>query len=137
MAGLPRYSINQNEHFERTFKKLAKTYKSKREKLSLVSNVETYLKKLQDDPYPKESSQEPLPSKMQLLGNCFVCKLRWKYKSGASGQLRLIYVVNENTKSVTPLWIYSHQQYAKRPPDKELKTLLSEFWQENQNTDDN
>lgn len=46
---------------------------------------------------------------------------------GAAGQGRLIYLLNTTRKEVTLVWIYTHAEFEKRPPDKSLKRLLREI----------
>ena len=51
-------------------------------------------------------------------------KLRFRIGKGASGQIRLLYVVNEKAKIIKLLWIYSHEEFPKRPADSDLRTVL-------------
>ncbi|MEH2372264.1 MAG: hypothetical protein V7K15_04120, partial [Nostoc sp.] len=40
---------------------------------------------------------------------------------GASGQIRLMYLVNTTDCVIKLVWIYSHEQFAKRPTEVDLK----------------
>ena len=46
---------------------------------------------------------------------------------GAAGQGRLIYLLEFTKKEVIIIWIYTHAEFEKRPPDKNLKRLLLEI----------
>jgi hypothetical protein len=46
---------------------------------------------------------------------------------GASGQVRLMYLVNQNDCVIKLVWIYNHEQFAKRPADKDLKSVIQEI----------
>jgi hypothetical protein len=37
-----------------------------------------------------------------------------------------MYLVNESALVLRPLWIYTHEQFAKRPGDKDLTTVIQE-----------
>lgn len=37
-----------------------------------------------------------------------------------------MYLVNETERIIKPLWIYSHQQFTKRPPDKDIRQVIQE-----------
>jgi hypothetical protein len=50
-----------------------------------------------------------------------------RVSQGASGQIRLMYLVNESTCSIRLVWIYSHEQFAKRPTDRDLKSVIQEI----------
>ncbi|MBZ8181583.1 hypothetical protein [Oscillatoria salina] len=51
---------------------------------------------------------------------------------GASEQGRLIYLVNQNERMIVLVWIYTHEEFAKRPPDKTLKQILQEILDSNE-----
>ncbi|MBW4513707.1 MAG: type II toxin-antitoxin system RelE/ParE family toxin [Timaviella obliquedivisa GSE-PSE-MK23-08B] len=122
MAGLPPFSIESTDSFQRSFKKLEKVYRRK-----FLGMVEGILEGMIEDPYPLSSRQEPLPSKIQLPDGWTFHKLEFRISKGASGQLRLMYLVNSSTYVIRLLWIYSHEQFSKRPPDKDLKDVIREI----------
>ena len=55
-------------------------------------------------------------------------KLRIMFAKGASGQIRIIYLVNERDKIIKPLWIYNHKQFSKRPPEQDIKTVIKQLF---------
>jgi len=122
----PRFRIEKTRQFERSIKKISKFYKSSSEKAKFGLFVTDILKSLLGQPHPSDSSPEPLPAKSQLPEGWTLHKLRQKRGPGASGQIRLIYLINEPERVIKPLWIYTHEQYSKRPPDSELLEVLRE-----------
>jgi hypothetical protein len=82
---------------------------------------------LVEDQYPINSRNEPLPGKIQLAEGWTFHKLEFRISKGASGQIRLMYLVNTITCVIKPVWIYSHEQFAKRPGDKDLKSVIKEI----------
>jgi mRNA-degrading endonuclease RelE of RelBE toxin-antitoxin system len=122
VTGSTPFSIEASENFRRSFKKLAKVHGA-----SFVKLIEEVLEGLIEDQYPISSRQEPLPGKLQLSENWTFHKLELKISKGASGQIRLMYLVNSTTHIVQLVWIYSHEQFAKRPVDKDLKSVIREI----------
>jgi mRNA-degrading endonuclease YafQ of YafQ-DinJ toxin-antitoxin module len=121
VTGLSPFSIEKSENFQRSFRKLSKAYNK-----GFVGIVVNLLEALLDDPYPSNSRDEPLPSKMKLPEGWTFHKLELRVSKGASGQIRLMYLVNESAAVIIPLWIYSHEQFVKRPADKELRNAIQE-----------
>lgn len=118
MTGLTPFSIEDSDYFNRSFKKLAKANRS------LVELVAKALDGLTVDQYPINSRKEPLPGKIRLPDDWTFHKLEIRASKGASGQIRLMYLVNASTRTIKLLWIYSHEQFAKRPPDSDIKSAL-------------
>ncbi|WP_315788873.1 hypothetical protein [Fischerella sp. JS2] len=50
-----------------------------------------------------------------------------KVSKGASGQVRLMYLVNNIDYVIKLVWIYNHEQFAKRPAEKDLKSVIKEI----------
>ncbi|MBD2097121.1 hypothetical protein H6F90_18640 [Trichocoleus sp. FACHB-591] len=121
MTGSTPFSIEKSENFARSLKKLSKAYN--KEFIEIVVNI---LEGLIDAPYPPSSRDEPLPSKIKLPEGWTFHKLEFRCSKGASGQIRLMYLVNEEVSVIKPLWIYSHEQFVKRPPDKDIKNSIQE-----------
>ena len=119
MTGLPLYSIEKSEFFERTFKKLAKPYR--RDSLDKLVDA---IAGLTNNPYSLKSRAEPLPSKILLPDDWTFHKLEIWVSKGASGQVRLMYLVNEEAQLIRLLWAYNHEQFAKRPDDKDLRESI-------------
>ncbi len=122
MTGSTPFSIEDSENFKRSFKKLAKVHGA-----SFVDIVAEILENLTEEQYPINSWQEPLPAKIQLTEGWTFHKLEFKVSKGASGQIRLMYLVNTTTCVIKLVWIYSHEQFAKRPADKDLKSVIKEI----------
>jgi hypothetical protein len=93
-------------------------------------SVTTYfgeiLENLLENPYPKEASLEPLPG-MELSKEWTFYQLRLKIGKGASGQIRLMYLVNPVEQVILPVWIYSHEQFAKRPSNEDLRQVFQDI----------
>lgn len=119
MTGSPLYSIERSTFFERSFKKLAKVYR--REAANLLIDA---IAGLTENPYPLKSRGEPLPSKVVLPAEWTFHKLEIWVSKGASGQVRLMYLVNEEAEIIRLLWIYNHEQFAKRPDDRDLRDVI-------------
>jgi mRNA-degrading endonuclease RelE of RelBE toxin-antitoxin system len=122
VTGSTPYSIEYSERFQRSFKKLAKAYRS-----DFVELIAKTLEELIDEPYPNKSRSEPLPGKISLLEGWTFHKLEIWFAKGVSGQIRLMYLVNDTTCTIKPVWIYSHEQFAKRPNDGDLKSAIAEI----------
>ena len=89
MTGSTPFSIEKSDNFNRSFKKLAKTYRS-----DFVECIVEVLEDLLEDQYPINSRNEPLPRKIELPQGWSFHKLEFKVSKGASGQIRLMYLVN-------------------------------------------
>lgn len=122
MTGLNPFSIEKTDQFKRTFKKLAKAYGN-----DFLETVAEILENLIEEQYPINSRREPLPKKIQLPEGWTFHKLEFKYGKGASGQIRLMYLVNDIDCIIQLMWIYNHEQFAKRPGDKELKNVIKDI----------
>ncbi len=119
MTGLPLFSIERTESFERSFKKLAKYYRKE--------GIETLISGFEDlatDPFPPKSRDEPLPIKAQIPEGWTFHKLEIRLGKGASGQVRLMYLVNEDARVIKPLWMYNHEQFSKRPDDEDIRSVI-------------
>lgn len=125
MTGSNPFSIKPSDNFQRSFKKLAKNYRS-----DLTEQVSKTLEVLLKDPYPRNCRQEPLPGSLKLSDSWTLHKLDIKIGKGASGQVRLIYLVNESQAVIQLIWIYSHEQFKKRPADRDLQRVIEEILEE-------
>ena len=122
MTGSTPFSIEDSDNFKRSFKKLAKIHGS-----DFVEVVAQVLEALIEDQYPLNSRNEPLPGKIDLPEGWTFHKLQFKISKGASGQIRLMYLVNPTDCVVRLVWIYSHEQFPKRPANKDLKSVIKEI----------
>ena len=131
MTGSTPYLNEKSSNFERSFKKLVKSYKSRKEQENFVNLISHLLEdELSYNPYPIQARNEPLPNGLKLPFDWRFYKLVIVVAKGASGQVRLMYLVNENERIIKPLWIYNHQQFTKRPPDQDLKNIINEIFTE-------
>jgi mRNA-degrading endonuclease RelE of RelBE toxin-antitoxin system len=122
VTGSILFSIEESEKFKRSLKKLKKFHGN-----TFVERVLNILEDLMEDPYPLNSRQEPLPGKMNLQPGWTFHKLDFSFSKGASGQIRLMYLVNAEIYVITPMWIYSHEQFTKRPADADLMSVIKEI----------
>ncbi|NEO58997.1 MAG: hypothetical protein F6J98_00640 [Moorea sp. SIO4G2] len=127
MTGSNPFSIDtENSHnFYRSLKKLAKEHKV--HKNSFFLRVTQVLENLIENPYPINSRQEPLPKKSKLPQGWTFHKLEFRFAKGASGQIRLMYLVNTTTSVIKLVWIYTHKQFEKRPDDKDLRSVIQQI----------
>lgn len=125
--GSPIYDVSLSSKFVRSIKLLKKKYKSKRETKTFVDAISTIIDNLSHNPQPKDSRREPWPSNLSYT-DWKLCKLAFSLprRDGAVGQGRLIYLVNNQRRVIHLLWPYTHEEYKKRPPDKELKLAIQE-----------
>jgi mRNA-degrading endonuclease YafQ of YafQ-DinJ toxin-antitoxin module len=119
VTGSNPFSIEESDNFRRSFKKLAKSLGN-----DFVELLTEVLESLIDDPYPINCRNEPLPAKIQLPEGWTFHKLELKVGKGASGQVRLMYLVNTIDYVIKLVWIYNHEQFAKRPAEKDLKSII-------------
>lgn len=122
MTGSTPFSIETSDNFKRSFKKVVKTHGS-----SFVELISKILEELIDDPYPNNTRNEPLPGKIKLPEEWTFHKLDFRIAKGASGQMRLMYLVNATTCIIKLVWIYSHEQFSKRPADADLKSVIRDI----------
>jgi mRNA-degrading endonuclease RelE of RelBE toxin-antitoxin system len=122
VTGSTPFSIESSENFDRSFKKLAKIHGEK-----FVTLIAKILEDLIEDAYPPKSRMEPQPGGSQIPPEWTFHKLEIWVSKGASGQIRLMYLVNETICIIYLVWIYSHEQFAKRPDAKDLKNVIQEI----------
>ncbi|MBF2098857.1 MAG: type II toxin-antitoxin system RelE/ParE family toxin [Gloeomargaritaceae cyanobacterium C42_A2020_066] len=121
MTGSLPFLLQKTDSFEKSFKKLAKSNAYRGEALEIISQS---LENLQEDPYPTNARDEPLPSGVNLNRDWTLHKLEIRVGKGAAGQVRLIYLVNEGQRVLRPLWLYRHEQFRKRPSDQDLRIVI-------------
>lgn len=122
MTGSNPFSIERFPQFKRSFKACAK--KRHKDFLDWIAKI---IEDLTENPYPKDSRQEALPKKARLPEGWTFHKLAVSFANGASGQIRLMYVVDPVGCKVYLLWIYSHEDFEQRPPDKDITSALKDF----------
>ncbi|WP_375469432.1 hypothetical protein [uncultured Nostoc sp.] len=92
--------------------------------MDFLKCVTEVLEDLIEDQYPINSRNEPLPRKIELAEGWSFHNLKLKVSKGASGQIRLMYLVNTTNCVIKLVWIYSHEQFDKRPTKVDLKKIL-------------
>ncbi|MEG4396735.1 MULTISPECIES: hypothetical protein [unclassified Microcoleus] len=123
MTGSTPFSIEKYPKFQRSLKECAKKY-GKDEFRDWIAKI---IGDLTENPYPNNSRQESLPKKARLPEGCTFHKLAVSFAKGASGQIRLMYVVNPVSCKILLFWIYSHEDIEKRPRDKDITSALKEL----------
>lgn len=126
--GSSSYRIAPSAKFTRAVKGYQKTYKSKREAKAFLDCIGNIVDTLSQSPKPQNSRQEPWPANLSYPVWEFR-KLTFSMpgRSGASGQGRLMYLVNDQLMIICLFWLYTHEENKKRPPDKDMKTLMQEL----------
>jgi hypothetical protein len=122
----PFLLIKDIDSFTSSFSKLGKSTPIG-SKQKLVSKVDEILKSLIDEQRPSCSRQEPCPKIINLPPLCEFRKIEFIISKGASGQIRLMYFVDFSVRLIKPLWIYSHEQFSKRPPESDLVSVIKEI----------
>ena len=128
MSGLTRFSLEKSETFERSLKKLVKSYKSSSQQREFKELIAQEFRELIINPYTPKARAEPLPRGVKLVENWQFYKLFIVTTKGASGQVRVMYLINEIERIIKPLWIYNHDQFKKRPPDKHLQEAIKDLF---------
>lgn|GEM_PF-523227 len=143
MNELDKFQIELLTNFERTLQKLIRDRyrKNSAGQAEFVALIEKFIKILSVDPRPRQplGHLEPWPKGTSRDG-WELWKLKFpmpKISSGAARKGRLIYLINCVEKNIGFIWIYTHAEFEKRPPDKKLKDLLEEFIKSSEDLDKN
>lgn len=140
MTGSGGYQTRPLSNFETSYKKLVKKHyrKNRQAGEAFAKLVEGFLRLLRSAPRPPEAfgHLEPWPGRAAREG-FELWKLDFDMPGlrGAAGEGRLIYLVEEKERTVHIVWIYTHGEFEKRPPEKELGRLLREVTDGNRPTD--
>lgn len=132
MNGSEQFQIKLSNNFERTQQKLSRDRYRKNQAglVKFIELIEKFLKILSVDPRPRPplGHLEPWPKGSSREG-LELWKLEFKMPQlrGSAEQGRLIYLLDITKKEVVLLWIYTHAEFEKRPPDNNLKHLLLEI----------
>lgn len=118
--------------FERSAKVLKKGFKSKRQQQQFVDEVTALIRALVQEPRHPDSRLEPIPRGIELPDGWEFRKLVFDAPgtAGAAGEGRLIYLVSDRDFLIKLLWLYTHEEFKGRPPDKDLKQVLQEGLEE-------
>lgn len=128
MTGSQKFLKVPTRNFERWLKKLLKRYKGSRDKQAFQVFIAQLIDSLSFDPRPSNSVYEPIPGKLALPKELEFRKLRFAMPNlrGASGEGRLMYLINSVQNSIVLVWIYTHEEFEGRPDEKILRTVLQD-----------
>lgn len=132
MNGSEQFHIKLSKNFDKTQQKLIRDRYRKNQAglVKFVELIQKFIKILSVDPrlHPPLGHLEPWPQGSSRDG-LELWKLVFKMPQlrGAAEQGRLIYLLDITKKEVVLLWIYTHAEFEKRPPDQDLKSLLLEI----------
>lgn len=125
------FQIELSENFEKSYQNLIRDrYRKNRTAAEeFIKLVEQFINIIGDNPRPRPpfGHLEPWPKGSNYAG-WELWKLEFKMPQlrGAVGQGRLIYLLNITAKKIVIMWIYTHAEFEKRPPEKILKRLFQE-----------
>lgn len=129
MSTSPAYSLRHADHFEHTYRKLKKSYANSggADVESLNDCVAGVLKALRNAPTAREVGCEKYTLPTGVSSSAWEL---WRITfsipgvKGAARHGRIMYVIHKPTCTVVLFWIYNHQQFEKRPPDKDIRRQL-------------
>lgn len=130
MTGSPTFRISPSDKFTRSYKELRKRYyKGDKAKQTFQDWITQIVTNLSTNPQMPGTFLESWPRGMGQPEEWEFRKLYFDMPNlrGASGEGRLMYLVNRNQNLIKLVWIYTHEEFEKRPPDKNLKQLLQEL----------
>lgn len=86
------------------------------------------IRALVQEPRHPDSRLEPIPKGVAVPDEWEFRKLVFEVPgtAGAAGEGRLVYLVSDRDGLIKLLWLYTHEEFKGRPPDKELKQVLQE-----------
>lgn len=132
MNGSGEFQIKLSENFERSYQNLIRDRYRKNTAAATEFNklIQQFIIILAVNPRPRPplGHLEPWPKGTHYSG-WELWKLEFKMPQlrGAAGQGRLIYLLNATVKELVIVWIYTHAEFEKRPPEQSLKRLLLEI----------
>ena len=129
MDGSKKYQIERYSSFDRSIEKIIKAhYKKNPQALKEFEDVfELLIQALTLDPFFRLTHAEPMPKGIQMIGWEFrklYFNLPGLTRGKAAEQGRIMYLVNEEQHRVAPLILYTHDEYAKRPSDQEIRRWM-------------
>lgn len=135
MANSGSFQTRRSENFDKTYKALVKGHyrKNRRGREDFEKQLAGFVALLRSDPRlpPPFGGLEPWPKGTYREG--------WELRKlhfdppelrGASGEGRLIYMIDTERSVVYLIWIYTHHEFPTRPPDKSLRQVVEEARQE-------
>jgi hypothetical protein len=137
-----QFHIKLSNNFDKTQQKLIRDRYRKNQAglVKFVELIQKFIKFLSIDPRPRPplGHLEPWPKGSSRDG-LELWKLVFKMPQlrGAAEQGRLIYLLDLAKQEVVLVWIYTHAEFEKRPPDNNLKHLLLEIMDNYDVSDEN
>jgi hypothetical protein len=122
------FKVQPLARFERSAKVLKKSFKSKRQQQQFVDAVTGLIRALVQEPRHPDSRLEAIPKGVAVPDEWEFRELVFEVPgtAGAAGEGRLVYLVSDQDGLIKLLWLYTHEEFKGRPPDKELKQVLQE-----------
>jgi hypothetical protein len=130
VTGSTQFLIKPSNKFARSYKELLKRYyKGDRAKQTFIEHIAQILENLSNDPFLADSFAESSPGGLLIPEAWEFRKYYFDMPSlrGASEQGRLMYLVNRSQSVIFLVWMYTHSEFEKRPPDKVLRQLIQEL----------
>ncbi|KYC41659.1 hypothetical protein WA1_16580 [Scytonema hofmannii PCC 7110] len=132
MSGCITYQIKRLDKFESSFDKLVKAHyrKNKRARSSFENLIDYFIDELRKNPSFELSDDENFPKGCNKIDFQFR-KIRFNMPElqGAARYGRLMYIVHEPQHTVYLLWVYTHEEFRKRPGDDELRREFNSIQQ--------
>jgi hypothetical protein len=127
-TGSPIYKVLPSAGFQRDLRDLKKSYKGQQERSAFEAQILGILRELTIDPRPSSSRWEPWPGQTSA-GDLEFRKLVFGLhnRQGAKGQGRLMYLVDDPRRLIWLVYLYTHEEFMKRPPDRQIRDRLDDF----------
>jgi hypothetical protein len=130
VPGCRTYSVVPTAGFAESYRKLRDAYypDGSPERVELAEIVAAFITTLQTNARPGSSKPEPWPQRQpqtSLAGHeCRKIRFALPGLKGSARLGRLIYTVHEGSCRIQLIWLYNHDQFDTRPPDRDLKRQL-------------
>lgn len=111
---------------KRSLKRFLKRFKGQ-QKETQFDYYFTLINGLKESGIHPLASQEPLPGGVSLPPLFELWKIRYNIPNltGSLSRLRIIYLRNIEERTVLIVYVYTHNDHEKRPPDKILAKLIN------------
>ncbi len=129
MTGSDVYQTKPLSNFETSYRKLVKKHyrKNHQAREEFIDLVGGFLRLMRSSPRLPHAvgHLEPWPPGTAEKG-FELWKMHFDMPGikGAAGEGRLVYLIAEEERIVYPIWIYTHDEFDKRPPEREMGRLL-------------
>ena len=135
MTGSGVYQTRPLSNFGTSLNKLVKKHyrKNHQARQEFEDLIEGFLKQMRSSPRPPDTvgHREPWPRGTAQEGfELWKIHFAMPGIQGAAGEGRLVYLISEEDQMVHLVWIYTHDEFDKRPPEKEMGRLLKSVMRE-------